>query len=123
MPAHARAPPLAAAGAGARARVRVPYPAWFFLNRVSRVWVTESIPASPSGSEPPRQRLSVNRRGGWTVLKEGSENLTDSLIELLSESGTSEEEYSSTSFFLYSGCSSKVKANILPKFVFIPLLQ
>ena len=30
------------------------------------------------------------------VLKEGSKNSTDSLIELLSESGTSEEEYSST---------------------------
>ena len=30
------------------------------------------------------------------VLKEGSENSTDSFIELLSESGTSEEEYSST---------------------------
>ena len=57
------------------------------------------------------------------VLKEGSENSTDSLIELLSESGTSEEEYSSTFLLLYSGCSSKVKANILPKFVFVPLLQ
>ena len=33
-----------------------PYPAWFFLNRVSRVWVTRSIPAPLSGSEPPRQR-------------------------------------------------------------------
>ena len=36
----------AGAGAGARARVRfrvwvwVPYLAWFFLNRVSRVWAT-----------------------------------------------------------------------------------
>ena len=30
------------------------------------------------------------------VLKEGSKNSTDSFIELLSESGTSEEEYSST---------------------------
>ena len=30
------------------------------------------------------------------VLKEGSENSTDSLIELLSESETSKEEYSST---------------------------
>ena len=30
------------------------------------------------------------------VLKEGSENSTDSFIELLSESGTSEKEYSST---------------------------
>ena len=30
------------------------------------------------------------------VLKEGSENSTDSYIELLPESGTSEEEYSST---------------------------
>ena len=28
------------AGARARARVWVPYLAWFFLNRVSRVWVT-----------------------------------------------------------------------------------
>ena len=42
MPAHARAPPLAAAAIGRpvrardrdRVRVRVPYPAWFFLNRV-----------------------------------------------------------------------------------------
>ena len=30
------------------------------------------------------------------VLKEGSENSTDSLVELLFESGTSEEEYFST---------------------------
>ena len=173
-----------------RARVRVPYPAWFFLNRVTRVWVARSIPAPLSGSEPPRselphQRLSVNCRvgqavgqlrrlnrtiatvqteplqlldgfgpncpsrsainsapfshfkthqlqktlslcvlnwevkfclevtsnGKWKiqflkrlpkeilqkfVLKEGSENSTDSLIKLLSESRTSEEEYSST---------------------------
>ena len=51
MPAHARA---AAGGGGGRrrardrvwvlVRVRVPYPAWFFLNQVSRVWVTRSIP-------------------------------------------------------------------------------
>ena len=71
---HARtcvhAPPLAAAAGrsapvpvpGLRVRVwildwvRVPYPAWFFLNQVSRVWVTRSIPAPLSGSEPARQR-------------------------------------------------------------------
>ena len=33
------------------------------------------------------------------VLKEGSENSTDSFIELLSKSGTSEEEYSSRQIF------------------------
>ena len=49
------------------------------------------------------------------VLKEGSKNSTDSLIALLSESGTFKEEYFLPSSFLYSGCSSKVKANILPE--------
>ena len=69
MPAHARARrrwrrPAGRARARARARVRVwvwvrvPYPAWFFLNWVSWVWVTRSIPASLSRSEPHRQRLS-----------------------------------------------------------------
>ena len=89
MPAHARA----AGGGGGRlapapvpgrawARARVPYPAWFFLNRVSRVWVT-SIPAPLSEFELPRQRTRSaiqiktapptavckpsRRLGGWTV--------------------------------------------------------
>ena len=35
--------------------------------RVSRVWVARSIPAPLSGSEPPCQRLSVNRRSSWAV--------------------------------------------------------
>ena len=57
MPAHARA---VAGGGGwpapgralARVWVRVPYPACFFLNQVSRVWVTRSIPAplAPPGA-------------------------------------------------------------------------
>ena len=42
------------------------------------------------------------------VLKEGSENSTDSLIELLSESGTSKEEYYST-FLLWMLLQSKNK--------------
>ena len=63
MLAHARAPPLAATGrpvpvpvpARARARawawVGVPYPAWFFLNRASRVWVV-SKPAPLPEPDP-----------------------------------------------------------------------
>ena len=64
-----------------RVRVRVPYPAWYFLNWVSRVWVTQSILAMLSESEPPRQRTRSairtapptavckppRRLGGWTV--------------------------------------------------------
>ena len=57
------------------------------------------------------------------VLKEGSENSADSFIELLSDSGTSEEEYSSTFLRSLQWVLSKEKANILPKFVFVPLLQ
>ena len=60
-------PGRARARARARDRVRVPYPARFFLNRVSRIWVVRSIPATLSGSEQPRQRLSVNRRGSLAV--------------------------------------------------------
>ena len=52
MRACARAPPLAATVAR-RARARVPYPAWFFLNQVSRVWVA-SIPAPLLEPDPPR---------------------------------------------------------------------
>ena len=63
--------------AQARARVWVPYPAWFFLNQVSRVWVA-SIPAplpepNPlrSESKPPangclKTVCAVVRLGGWT---------------------------------------------------------
>ena len=41
------------ARARVRVRVRVPYPAWFFLNQVSRVWVA-SIPAPLSEPNPLR---------------------------------------------------------------------
>ena len=77
MPAHAgmraRAPLLAAGRRRCRARawawawVRVPYPAWFFLNPVSRVWVAPLPEPDPlrypnrplaNGSEPPAN--------GWT---------------------------------------------------------
>ena len=57
------------------------------------------------------------------VLKEGSENSTDSLIEFCLNLRLPKKNILLPSFFLYSGCSSKVKANILPKFVFVPLLQ
>ena len=56
---HMRAPPLAAVAGRrrrwcrTRVRVRVLYPVQFFLNRVSRVSVTRSMPAPPSESEPP----------------------------------------------------------------------
>ena len=58
------------------------------------------------------------------VLKEGLENSTDSFIELLPESKTSEEEYSST--FLRPKqwvLLQRVEANIRLKFVLVPLLQ
>ena len=74
MPAHAHARrrwrrllrPAGRSRVRVWVRVRVLYPTWFFLNRVSRVWVTRSVPAPLSASELPRQRLSVNRRDGWT---------------------------------------------------------
>ena len=61
---HMRARAAAGGGSGrrwrrARARVwvwvRVPYPAWFFLNRVSRVWAAPLPAPDPlrSGSKPP----------------------------------------------------------------------
>ena len=84
MPARARA--RAAAGGGrpvpgraqAWARVWVwvwvPYLAWFFLNRVSRVWVTPlPDPLQPANGCPRerirtvRQPLSENRPCGWAV--------------------------------------------------------
>ena len=60
MPAHAHVraaagsrgrPALVLGRARAWAWVRVPYPAWFFLNRVSWVWVT-SITATVATVEP-----------------------------------------------------------------------
>ena len=62
-------------------RVRVPYPAWFFLNQVSRVWVERSIAAPLSGSEPPRQQLSVNRRDGWAVGRLRRLNRTVAMVQ------------------------------------------
>ena len=55
MPAHAHACAGAGPGLGPGAGSGSgPYSVRFFLIRVSRVQVTRSIPAPPSGSEPPR---------------------------------------------------------------------
>ena len=59
MLAHACVRARAAAGGGRvrdRVWVWVPYLAWFFLNRVSRVWVTPL----PDPLQPTRQRVSAN---------------------------------------------------------------
>ena len=68
------APSLAAAGRrrrrrGARARVWVRYPVRFFLNRVSRVWVTRILPAPLSGSyrTAPRNGCQPTAADGWAV--------------------------------------------------------
>ena len=69
MPTRAgmRAPPLAAVAGRrwcrARVRVRVPYPAWFFLNPVSRVWVAPLPEPDPlrSATQTARSPTDPNR--------------------------------------------------------------
>ena len=69
-------------------------------NKFSAFWTSttqfQKWLATGSGNSATRIPKRLPRDSAKFVLKEGSENSTDSLIELLSESGTSKEEYSST---------------------------